>query len=125
MTAWTAQELGEVGDADELRIASHRRDGTLTSPVIVWVARHGDGLYVRSAVKGPDAAWYRATRLTRQGRISAGGVEKDVRFEDAGDGVDDALDAAFQAKYRRYDQRFVRPLLTPEARSTTIRLVPR
>ncbi len=33
------------------------------------------------------------------------------------------LDAAYRAKYRRYPQ-YVAPMLTPEVRATTIKLVP-
>ena len=32
MTAWTNDELSRAGDAEELQIASARRDGTLGSP---------------------------------------------------------------------------------------------
>lgn len=125
MTAWTSEELNRVGGVEELDIASQRRDGTMTMPVTIWVARHDGGLYVRSAVKGRDAAWFRATQLTRHGRISAGGATKDVTFEDADHRLDGAIDAAFEAKYRRYGPRYVRPMVTPEARSTTLKLVPR
>jgi hypothetical protein len=38
----------EIGRAEELEIASARRDGTLRQPVTIWVVRHGDDLYVRS-----------------------------------------------------------------------------
>ena len=124
MTAWSSDELSKIGRAEELNIASRRRDGTMTKPVTIWVARHGDGLYVRSAVNGRDAAWFRATQRTRHGRISAGGVHKDVTFEPADHGIDDASDAAFEAKYRRYGPRYFRPMVTPEARSTTIKLIP-
>ena len=47
MTAWTSDELDKIGAADELELASLRRDGTLRKPVTVWVVRRGD-LYVRS-----------------------------------------------------------------------------
>ena len=48
MSTWTPDELAHVGDA-ELRVASYRRDGTLRKYVIIWVAREGDDIYVRSA----------------------------------------------------------------------------
>ena len=47
MTAWSSDELSSVGGADELDIASVRRDGTLRNPVTIWVVRHGEDLYVR------------------------------------------------------------------------------
>ena len=35
------------------------------------------------------------------------------------------IDAAYRTKYRRYGARFVNPLVSPEARAATIKLVPR
>jgi hypothetical protein len=92
--------------------------------VTIWVVRDGDDLYVRS-VNGPAAAWFRGTRARQQGRVSAGGVEKDVVFEDAGGDVDDELDAAYRSKYGRYSENTLRRITSPEARSTTLKLVPR
>jgi hypothetical protein len=48
MSTWTSDELETIGGAEELEIASLRRDGTLRRPVTIWVVRHGDDLYVRS-----------------------------------------------------------------------------
>ena len=69
MTAWTSEELTRIGTAEQLEIAALRRDGTLSSSRTIWVVPYGDGLYVRS-VNGPDAGWYRGTRVRRQGHIS-------------------------------------------------------
>lgn len=41
MTTWTSDELKKVGTAEELEIASIRRDGTLRRPVTIWVVRVG------------------------------------------------------------------------------------
>jgi hypothetical protein len=120
---WTADELDRIEARDELQIAARRRDGSLRAPVIIWVVREGDELYVRS-VNGPDAAWYRATRARHEGHVSAGGVEKDVAFEDASGRLDDRLDAAYRSKYRRYSENTLRAITSPRARSTTLRLVP-
>src|SRR5829696_8630409 len=43
MSTWTSDELDRIGAAEELEIASVRRDGTLRNPVTIWVVRHGDG----------------------------------------------------------------------------------
>jgi hypothetical protein len=125
MIAWTTDELTKIGRAEVLRIASLRRDGTLRKPATVWVVRHDDSLYVRSAVKGRNAAWFRGTQERHEGRVRAGGVEKDVTFVDADHDIDDEVDAAYWAKYRRYAGSFLNSVLTPEARFTTIKLVPR
>jgi hypothetical protein len=124
MSAWTPDELARAGDAEELEIASLRRDGTLRDPVTIWVVRGGDDLYVRS-VNGPTSAWYRGTQAHHAGRISAGGVEKDVAFEDADHVLDDALDAEYRRKYARYSEQTLNRITSREARSTTYRLVPR
>ncbi len=79
MTTWTSDELTKIGAAEEIEIASVRRDGTLRSPVTIWVVRHGDDLYVRS-VNGRMAAWFRGAQVRHEGRIRAGGVEKYVGF---------------------------------------------
>ena len=72
MTTWTSDELDKIGRAEELQIASVRRDGTLRKPVTIWVVRHGDDLYVRSGY-GRAAAWFRGTQLRHEGHIKAGG----------------------------------------------------
>lgn len=125
MTAWTSDELAKIGAEEEVQIAPLRRDGTLRNPVTTWVVRNGDGLYIRSAVKGRDAAWFRGIQETHEGRILAGSREKDVTFAEADHNIDDEVDAAYRAKYRRYVGRILNSVLTPEARSTTIKLVPR
>jgi hypothetical protein len=62
MTEWTTEELTKIGNAaEELQLASMRRDDTLRKPVTMWVVRHGDRLYVRS-VKGPLAPGSAARR---------------------------------------------------------------
>lgn len=122
--AWTRDELDRIGGVDEMQIASLRRDGTLRTPVIVWVVRHGDDLYVRS-VNGRTAAWFRGAQTRHEGHIRAGGVEKDVTFVDTDDGIADALDAAYRAKYRRYAARIVGSIVSPQARAATLKLVPR
>jgi len=55
MAGWTDDELDRIDAQDELQIAGRRRDGWLRDPVIIWMVRDGDELYVRS-VNGPDAA---------------------------------------------------------------------
>jgi hypothetical protein len=124
MSAWTREELTRIGEADELTIAPRRRDGTLRRPVPIWVVRQGDDLYVRSW-KGRDGAWYRGAQARHEGRVQAGGIEKEVTFDDETDiGVNDQLDAAYRSKYGRYGARYVDPMVGPAARATTIKLEP-
>ena len=123
MATWTSDELNRIGGADELKIASLRRDGTLRNPVIIWVVRVGDNIYVRSAY-GPTVAWFRGAMVRHEGRIIAGGVEKDVAFHDADAAVNNQIDEAYRIKYRRHGAQYVASVTTPEARTTTIKIVP-
>ena len=124
MTMWTSDELTKIGTAEELQIASQRADGTLRKPVTIWVVRLGDDLYVRS-VNGRTSAWFRGTQVRHTGCIWAGGVEKNVTFVDESDpAINDQIDAAYLTKYKHYPQ-YVAPMVTPEVRAATIRLVPR
>ena len=124
MTAWTSDELDKIAGAEELQIASIRRDGTLRNPVTIWVVRHGDDLYVRSGY-GRTSSWFRGTQDRHEGHIRAGGVDRDVTFVDVDPDINDQIDAAYRTKYHRYTARFVIPMVSPEARAATIKLVPR
>ena len=124
MTAWTSDELDSIQGAEELQLASVRSDGSLRPYVTMWVVRVGDDAYVRSAY-GPANPWYRRARSSGVGRIRAGGVERDVSFDEAETGVHAAIDAAYHAKYDRYGPRIVGSVVGPQAEALTIRLVPR
>ena len=125
MTTWRSDELNKIGKAEELQIASLRRDDTLRNPVTIWVVRLGDDLYVRS-VNGRTSAWFRGTQVRHEGHIRAGGVEKDVAFvEETNPDINEQIDAAYRTKYRRYAASIINTVVTPEARSATIKLVPR
>jgi hypothetical protein len=122
MGTWTSDELDRIGGAEELEIASVRRDGTLRKTVTIWVVRHGDDLYVRS-VNGRTSSWFRGAQVRHEAHIEAGGVDKDVLLE-KGD-MNDELDAAYRAKYHRYAESIVGSIVSPQARAATLKLVPR
>jgi hypothetical protein len=67
MNGWTSEELSKIGTAEELRIRSLRRDGTLRSPTTIWVVRHGEDLYVRP-VNGRTSGWFRGTQERLEGQ---------------------------------------------------------
>jgi len=123
MSTWTSDELSRIDAADELDLASVRHDGTQRNPVTMWVARHGDDLYVRS-VNGRTSIWFRAAQALHEAHIQAGGIDKDVLLVETDD-VDDELDAAYRAKYRRYAESIVGSIVSPQARAATLKLVPR
>ena len=125
MSSWTSDELNRIGGADELQIASQRRDGTMRKPLPIWVVRVGDDLYVRS-MNGRTAAWFRGVQERHEGHIRAGGVDKYVTFvEEPDSNINDQIDSAYAAKYRRYAASIISHINGSEARATTIKLVPR
>src|SRR5688572_24316749 len=106
MTAWTSDDVDKIGRAEELEIAPLGRDGTQRTSVTIWVVLVGDDLYVRS-YRGSGGSWFRGTQVRHEGRIRAGGVEKDVTFvEETDPGINDQIDAVYRAKYRRYGARY-------------------
>ncbi len=97
---------GQVGEAEELQLASARPDGTLRPYVTMWVVWAGDDLYVRSAC-GPNNPWFRRAKASGAGRIRAGGLGWDVTLSEAAPDVHAAIDAAYHAKYDRDGPRVV------------------
>jgi hypothetical protein len=125
MPEWTPDELTKIGHAEELELASLRRDGSLHNPVTMWVIRDGDQLYVRS-MHGRSGAWFRGTQTRHQGHIRSAGIDKDVAFVvDADAAVNDRIDQAYRSKYRRFGASIVGGVVNPESRASTIKLVPR
>ena len=123
MSTWTSDQLNKIGSAEELQLQSLRRDGTLRKPVTMWVVRVGDELYVR-AVYGRTSPWFRGVLTRHAGCIQAGGVTKEVTFvEESDPEINNQIDAAYLAKYRRYPQ-YVAPMVTAEVRAATLKLVP-
>ncbi len=124
MSAWTDEELEGIASADQLQVASRRRNDTMRAPVTIWVVRVRNDLYVRS-VRGMNGAWFRGTQTRHEGRIQSGRIARAVAFEEAPPAVSDEIDRAYRAKYRRYAANIVNSVLTAQARSATLRLVPR
>ena len=123
MSEWTNDELDNIASAEELELASARRDGSLRNAVTIWVVRHGDDLYARS-VNGRTASWFCGAQDRYEARIQAGGVDKDVLLVETDD-VNDEIDAAHRTKYRRYAAYTIDAITSPQARTATLKLVPR
>lgn len=121
---WSESEIGRIGRADELRIASQRPDGSLRPFVTIWHATMDGALYIRSA-HGPDNGWFRRAVLSGLGVISAGGVQKAVAFSRADPSIRAELDAVLHAKYDRYGPGPVGAITGPDTHETTLLVAPR
>jgi len=119
---WTADELGKIGNAEELQIASRRPDGSLRPFVTIWVAIAGAEIFVRSAY-GYSNPWFQRALKAGRGRIRAGGVERDVTFEPHPE-ADAAIDASFHAKYDRFGRAMVGTVVSDEAVRATLKVEP-
>jgi hypothetical protein len=124
MTGWTRDELAKIGTAQELQIASLRRDGSLRNPRTIWVVCVGDDLYVRSHTRARRRLVPRhpgtpprphPRRRRRQGH----------HLRRRRPDLNDQIDAANRDKYRRYRPSTIGGVVNPEARAATIQLVPR
>ncbi|MFB7892847.1 DUF2255 family protein [Microbacterium sp. NPDC056044] len=123
MTDWDAADLRRIGAAAELRVTSRRPDGSLRPAVTIWHAAVGDALYIRSA-HGPENGWFRRAVRSGVGRVTAGGVSKDVTLGLADAAVAPEVDAALHAKYDRYGPGPVGAITGPDAASTTLLVLP-
>ena len=124
--AWSPDELGRIGGAEELQIAAERADGTLGRAVPIWVVSVGGQAYVRTWYRR-DSGWFGHVVRSRRARIRVPGLEADIAIEDVGD--DDGeqratVDAAYRAKYGRYGETTVQRMVTDDAAAATLRLVP-
>ena len=124
MAEWTKDELSKIGGAEEIQITPGSGDGKRRTAVTIWVVPHEDSLYVQS-VRGASGGWYRGTQQEQEGRIRGGGVEKEVSLAAADRKLEAAIDEEYRKKYRRYAGRILNSILTPEARSTTLKLTPK
>jgi hypothetical protein len=124
ITAWTSDELTQIGLAVEFQVASRRSDSSLRPYVMIWGVRHAAHIYVRSA-HGWNNPWFQRALQSGDGRIRAGGVERDIAFEQPDPDVGEDVHAAYHAKYDGYGPGIVGTVVSPEAARSTLRLVPR
>jgi hypothetical protein len=123
MTAWSKDELRKIAEADDLHISPFREDGrTYGTPTWIWSVVVDDSLYVR-AYNGQNSRWYKAAVRQKAGRITVAGMTKEVTFEPVNGTINDRIDDAYRAKYRR--SPYLRPMIGARARSATIKVMPR
>ncbi|MBO1739509.1 DUF2255 family protein [Leifsonia sp. TF02-11] len=124
MTTWTTDELQAIAATDDFHIAPFRADGiTLGTPTWIWSVVVDGHVYVR-AYNGTASRWYQSARAQGAGRMTAGGVEKDVVFTPVADDLlNDSVDGAYEAKYGT--SPYFPPMVTAKTRAATVRVDPR
>ncbi len=58
----------------------HPADGSRRGPVLIWIVRVGDKLFFRS-YRSAGGAWFWHAQAQPEGRIRAGGIERDLSFD--------------------------------------------
>jgi len=123
LTRWPGDELRKIAKADDLHIAPFRKDSvTYGTATWIWSVAVDGELYVR-AYNGQKSRWYRAAMRERAGRIIAGGIISDVRFEPVHGPINDRIDNAYRAKYR--GSPYLSAMIGQRARAATVRIIPR
>ena len=123
MSTWPENELQRIAETDDLHISPFREDGkTYGTPTWIWSVVVDDTLYVR-AYNGQNSRWYQAALRQKAGRISAAGITKEVSFEPVKGEINDQIDDAYRAKYKR--SPYLKPMIGERARSTTVKVIPR
>jgi len=99
MSTFSADDLKLIERTPDLYVAPFREDGkTYGTFTRTWALVVDGKVYVRAA-NGQDSRWYRAAVAQTAGRVRVGDTVFDVTFERAGSDLDDAIDAAYEAKY--------------------------
>jgi len=123
MTIWSKDELRKIAAADDLHISPFREDGvTYGTPTWIWSVMVDDALYVRG-YNGQTSRWYQAAVRQKAGRIIAADMTKEVTFEPVSGPINDRIDDAYRAKYRR--SPYLSPMIGERARSATVKITPR
>lgn len=72
---------------------------------------------------GRNSRWYQAAVRQKAGRIIAAGITKEVSFEPVNGPINDPIDEAYRAKYKK--SPYLKPLISTRAREVIIRIMPR
>ena len=122
MESWNKDELRRLADTDDLHIAPFREDGvTYGTPTWIWSVVVDGNLFAR-AYNGTASSWYKAALRQKAGRITAGGIKRDVRFTRADDTLATRIDEAYKAKYA--SSPYLAPMIGNKARAATVVILP-
>lgn len=124
MTSWTKDELDRINAETYFTLGATLPDGTTPKTVDIWSVPVGDRIFIRS-FNGNAGAWYGPALESGRGRISAGGVEKSVRFVAVAsddEQTNRAVDASFLDKYA--DSPYSVTMSTEPVRRNTLEVIP-
>src|SRR6516164_2990167 len=114
MESWNKDELRRLADTDDLHIAPFREDGvTYGTPTWIWSVVVDGTLFAR-AYHGTASSWYKAALRQKAGRITAGGLKRDVSFASADNTLAARIDEAYKAKYA--SSPYLAPMIGNKAR---------
>jgi hypothetical protein len=120
---WTEEELLRIDQADDLKIAPFREDGsTYGTPTWIWAVVVDGDLYVRG-YNGRRSRWYQAAIDQKAGRIIAAGMTCEVAFEPVDGLLNDPIDQAYRVKYG--NSQYLAPMVSYRAGAATIRVIPK
>jgi hypothetical protein len=122
MEIWKKDELSRIADTDDLHIAPFREDGvTYGTPTWIWSVVVDGNLFAR-AYNGTASRWYKAALRQKAGRITAGGLKREVSFASADDTLAARIDGAYKAKYA--SSPYLASMIGNKARAATIVIHP-
>jgi hypothetical protein len=123
MKNWLEDELQRIAGTDDLHISPLREDNvTYGTPTWIWSVVVGGKLFVR-AYNGQSSRWYKAAMRQNAGSIRAAGMTREVVLQPANSDVQDAIDAAYRAKYS--SSSYLKPMIGSQAQSATVEISPR
>lgn len=122
MTDSTTHLADLLAATDQLDITTVRPDGSPRAWVPIWFVTLDGHVFVRS-YRGSAGAWYRHATAAGNAEIRTGAGAYQVSVEPVGEDAELAvrIDQAYRTKYARYPS-YLPPMLTSQAKATTLRL---
>ncbi|TGY32927.1 DUF2255 family protein [Microbacterium laevaniformans] len=122
MSEWNPETVHTIVSADDLHVSPFRGDGaTYGTATWIWSVEVDGRLYVRPW-HGSNSRWFAAAMSQGAGRIIAAGKTYDVAFSAADPVVNDAVDAAYRAKYA--GSSYLPPMIGAGPRAATVLITP-
>ena len=99
MSTWTPEQLNAIESSSDVYLAPLRRDRTTYRGFTQTWGLVVDGQFYVRAANGLDSKWYQAAVGQGAGRVRVGDQVWDVTFTPVAGQHEDAIDAAYHAKY--------------------------